>query len=200
MSRRSASRAGKKLRAVAGVLAAVALVGVGLRRLLLSSASPPAPPTPREPRHAPPPGRPAPDSSAPAWPQEQPYAMLSRVDPVLAPAIWGLFSASPSSQKTAALELAGHFVASDTLTGLCPEAADTLWVLSEAVRRKAALQTTLDQLYRDLHRLADLEDYEKDDFVDQLADPLAVYVPLAVSHAPHVRESRRMVSQFRRLL
>ena len=198
MSRRA--RSGKKAKAVLAVLAAVATTGVGLRWLLVSPRSAAAPPPRSAPRAPAPPEDSAPAKPLPAWPQEPPYGILARVDPVLAPAVWGLFSASPASQKTAALELAGHFVASETLTGLCPEAADTLWVLSEAVRRKAALQTALDQLYRDIHRLADLEDYEKDDFVDQLADPLAIYVPLAVSHAPHVRESRRMFSQFRRLL
>lgn len=198
MSRRNL--AGRKVKAVLGVLAAVGATGAALRWLLLRPRSA-EPSPPRAAQALPPAPRASPSASAsPEWPQDPPYPILARVDPILAPAVWGLFAGSSASQKMAAQELAGHFVASDTLTGLCPEAPDTLWALSEAVRHKAALQTALAQLYRDLHQLANLEDYEKDDFVDQLPDPAAIYVPLAVSHAPHVRESRRMFAQFRRLL
>lgn len=190
-----AQKARRRAQAVAAVLATLAVVALGLRRLLVRPQPEPAAPRPARRREAPP-ARP-PSAS---WPAAQPYAMLARVDPVLAPAVWGLFSTSTWTRRAAALELSAHFVASDTLTGLCPEAPDTLWVLSEAVRLKLATPKPLDLLYKDLHLLANLEDYEKDDFVDQVKDPMAVYVPLAVSHAPHVRESRRLFQQMKRLL
>lgn len=191
-----AQKARRRAQAVAAVLATLAAVALGLRRLLVRTQPEAAAPSAAAPRRAAPPAAPPPAS----WPEAQPYAMLARVDPVLAPAVWGLFSSSTWTRRAAALELSAHFVASDTLTGLCPEAPDTLWVLSEAVRLKLAGPKPLELLYKDLHLLANLEDYEKDDFVDQVKDPMAVYVPLAVSHAPHVRESRRLFLQMKRLL
>ncbi|MBI4345905.1 MAG: hypothetical protein HY553_03555 [Elusimicrobia bacterium] len=196
MSRPSRSR--RKAQAVAAVLGATVGTALLLRWLLVEPRRrvPPPEPPPQPARRAPAPEAPA----GPSWPQDPTFELLARLDPRLAPAAWGLFAGPAAARKAAALELSGHFVASDTLTGLCPEAPDTLWVLSEAIRRRAGMPAVMDQLYRNLRLLAELEDYEKDDFVDQLPDPLAIYVPLAISHTPHVRESRRMFAQFRRLL
>ncbi len=120
--------------------------------------------------------------------------------PALAGPTFGLSSADPQERRAAALSLASHFVSSDTLTGLCPEAPDALWVLADAIVRRSELKTALHLFYKDLALLANLEDYEKDDFVDALQDPLPIYVALSISHAPHVHESRRMFRHMRRLL
>ncbi|MBI4425502.1 MAG: hypothetical protein HY554_17355 [Elusimicrobia bacterium] len=190
---RKRSKASRKARAVAGVLGALLAAAAGLRLALDPRTAPPRPAErPSEPAAAPEPPL--------QWPQEPQYRLLARVDPSLAPAVSGLFSESTATQKAAAQELAGHFVASDTLTGLCPEAPDTLWVLSEAVRLRRSPSSALTLLYKSLAQLANLEDYEKDDFVAAIQDPMAVYVPLGVSHAPHVHESRRMFAHMRRLL
>lgn len=195
------AKSGRKARAVLLVLAGLAATAASLRWAIgprtapVVEQTPPPPPRPAPPladAEAPPPG--------PEWPEGQPFALLGRVDPALAGPVWSLFTGSTWTQKTAALELAGHFVASDTLTGLCPEAGDTLWVLSEAIRLRRGGKAALDQMYTDLRRAADLEDYEKDDFVDSLQDPIAMYVPLAISHSPHVHEARRMFERMRKMV
>src|SRR5205085_1419161 len=117
------SRSRRKAQAVVIVLAGLAATAAGLRWVLTPQAAPPAPRA-AAPRPAAPPRAAAPAETPPPqaeWPQEPPYSLLGRVDPALAGPVFSLFTGSTWTQKTATLELAGHFVASDTLTGLCPD-------------------------------------------------------------------------------